>query len=145
MIKRISADIIKAMKSGDKKSLNVLRSLKAAIKNREIELGKALSDDEVLTVLTQAAKSREQAIELYVQGKREDLADIERDEIKIIKGYLPQPLTEEELTQLVEQEIAELGASSMKDMGKVMKGLSEKTKNRADGKLVSTIVRSKLS
>lgn len=145
MIKKISTDIISALREKDKKRLQVLRSIKTALKYREIELKKELSQDEIIAVLNTQLKRREQAIELYIQGERTDLADIEKYEIEVIKTYLPEPLTEAEMEIEVDEAIAELNAESMRDMGKVMKALKEKLGSKADGKILSSIVRAKLS
>ena len=145
MIKKISADIMSALREKDKKRLQVLRSIKSALKYREIELKKELSQDESIAILNTQLKKREQAIELYLQGERTDLADIEKYEIEIIKTYLPEPLTETEMEIEVDEAIAELNAESMRDMGKVMKALKEKLGSKADGKILSSIVRAKLS
>jgi uncharacterized protein YqeY len=145
MIKKISTDIISALREKDKKRLQVLRSIKTALKYREIELKKELSQDEIIAVLNTQLKRREQAIELYIQGERTDLADIEKYEIEVIKTYLPEPLTEAEMEIEVGEAIAELNAESMRDMGKVMKALKEKLGSKADGKILSSIVRAKLS
>lgn len=145
MIKKISADIMSALRKKDKKRLQVLRSIKAALKYKEIELKKELSQDESNAVLNTQLKKREQAIELFLQGERTDLADIEKYEIEIIKTYLPEPLTETEMEIEVDEAIAELNAESMRDMGKVMKTLKEKLGSKADGKILSSMVRAKLS
>ena len=150
MLEKISDDIVSAMRSKDKDRLRTLRGLKSALKNKEIELRKAIDDETVLNVLASEVKRREQAIELYIQGGRDDLADLEKQEIEIIKEYLPEPLTEEELRSAVDEVISafesESGESaSMKQMGMVMKTLKESLGNRADGKVLSNIVRSKLS
>ena len=145
MIKKISTDIMSALREKDKNRLQVLRSIKAALKYREIELKKELSQDEIIAVLNTQLKRREQAIELYIQGERTDLADIEKYEIEVIKTYLPEPLTEAEMEIEVDEAIAELNAESMRDMGKVMKALKEKLGSKADGKILSSIVRAKLS
>ncbi len=145
MIKKISTDIMSALREKDKNRLQVLRSIKAALKYKEIELKKELSQDEIIAVLNTQLKRREQAIELYIQGERTDLADIEKYEIEIIKTYLPEPLTEAEMEIEVDEAIAELNAESMRDMGKVMKALKEKLSSKADGKILSSIVRAKLS
>lgn len=145
MIKKISTDIMSALREKDKNRLQVLRSIKAALKYKEIELKKELSQDEIIAVLNTQLKRREQAIELYIQGERTDLADIEKYEIEIIKTYLPEPLTEAEMEIEVDEAIAELNAESMRDMGKVMKALKEKLGSKADGKILSSIVRAKLS
>jgi uncharacterized protein YqeY len=145
MITRISHDIIAALKSKDKFLATVLRSLKAALQNMQIEKGAPLTDEESIAVLQAQVKSRLQAIELYHKGGREDLATQEEAEITVIKRYLPTPLTKEEMQQEVQLMISELGASSMKDMGAVMKELKDKLGTRADGKILSSLVRNELS
>ncbi|MCD4819322.1 MAG: GatB/YqeY domain-containing protein, partial [Candidatus Cloacimonetes bacterium] len=102
-------------------------------------------EEESLQILKSQVKSREQAIELYEKGNRLDLSEIEKKEIEIIKEYLPKPLSEEELTSEVILAIEKIQANSMKDMGKVMKILSQKLGSRADGRLLSNIVKEKLS
>ena len=145
MIERINEDIKFALKNKQKKRLLVLRSLKSALKNKEIEMKRSLTENESLMIIKNQVKSREQAIELYEKGGRPELAQNERNEIVIIKEYLPKPLTEDEMMVYVEESIVELGASSMKDMGKVMKALTQKIGNKADGKTLSKLVKEKLS
>jgi len=145
MINRITNDIKKALLNKQKEELMVLRSLKSALKYIEIEQKKELTEEESIKVLQNQVKSREQAIELYIQGNRPELAEKEKFEIKIIKAYLPEPLTEAEMEIEVTQTISELQAESMKDMGKVMKALSQKLGTRADGKILSNLVRQKLA
>ncbi len=145
MIKKISADIKDALLKKEKKRLNVLRYLKSALKNKEIELRKELSEEEGMSVLQSQVKSRQQALELYIQGERPELAEIEKYEIEIIKSYLPEPLTEAEMEIEVEKMLSELNAESMKDMGRVMKALSQKLGKRANGKILSNLVRTRLS
>ncbi len=144
LMERIVSDIKSAMKKKEKAKLLVLRSLKSALKNKEIEVSHVLSDDEVIDVLHKAVKSREQSVELYLSGERADLAEKEKFEILIIKEYLPKNLEESEILKIVVETIEELKASSMKDMGKVMGAVSKKTGKRADGKIVSKIVKDKL-
>ena len=144
MIKQIEKDIISALREKDKDRLKVLRSLKSAIKYQEIDVGEELSEDEIISVIKGQVKSREQATELYVRGNRPELAEIETNEIEIIKSYLPEPISEKELEKEVDNTVAELNAESMKDMGRVMKALKEKLGSRADGKVLSIIVRNKL-
>ena len=144
MKKRIEKDFIAALRSKDKFQLNVLRALKAAFKYREIELKKELSEDELIAILNGQVKSRKQALELYEQGNRPELAEIERNEIEIISNYLPRQLSEDELQQEVKLAVANLNADSMKDMGLVMKALKEKLGSTADGKILSTLVRAAL-
>ncbi|MCK4654095.1 MAG: GatB/YqeY domain-containing protein, partial [Candidatus Cloacimonetes bacterium] len=126
MIKQIEKDIISALRKKDKDRLKVLRSLKSAIKYKEIELGKKLSEDVIISVLKGQVKSREQAVELYIRGDRPELAEIETQEIEIIESYLPEPMSELEIEKEVDNTISELEAESMKDMGRVMKVLKEK-------------------
>lgn len=145
MIKKLSEDIIAALKKKEKFRVNVLRMLKSSLKYQEIDLKRELKEKEALQILKSQVKSREQAIELYEKGNRLDLSEIERKEIEIIKEYLPKPLSVEELTKEVILAIEEIQASSMKDMGKVMKILSQKLGSRADGRLLSKIVKEKLS
>ena len=145
MIKKISEDIKLALKSKDKERLLVLRSLKSALKNKEIELMKELSEEQSINIIQSQVKMREQAIELFLQGDRKDLAALRSKEIEIIKEYLPTPLSEKELEEEVTAMIKECNAASMKDMGMVMKALKEKLQSRADGKTLSNLVRTKLS
>ncbi|MCK4311239.1 MAG: GatB/YqeY domain-containing protein [Candidatus Cloacimonetes bacterium] len=144
MIKQIEKDIILALREKDKDRLKVLRSLKSAIKYKEIELGTKLSEDVIISVLKGQVKSREQAVELYIRGDRPELAEIETKEIEIIESYLPEPMSESEIEKEVDNTISELNAESMKDMGRVMKALKEKLGSRADGKVLSIIVKNKL-
>lgn len=144
MFDRITQDIQAAMRKQDKFRLAVLRFLKSAIKNKEIELKKKLSEAECEDVLQAQVKSREQAIELYLKGGRNDLAQHEQDEIQVIREYLPQPLSETELAEEVSAAVEELEASGMQDMGRTMKYLKGKLGSRADGKILSSLVRAKL-
>lgn len=144
LMELISLSIKDAMKAKDKERLPVLRSLKSALKNEEIDKKCKLSEEEAQAVLMQQVKSRKQAIELYEQGHRPELAEIERKEISIIETFLPKPLTQDEMQQEVTITIHELAADSMQDMGKVMKYLKEKHGNRADGKVLSNLVRNAL-
>ncbi len=144
MISKIEEDIIQALREKDKDRLIILRSLKSAVQYQQIELGRELEEDEIISVLAGQVKSRQQAIELYLQGNRPELAEKETREIEIINFYLPKKLSEAEIEVEVDKAITELNASSMKDMGLVMKTIKEKLGNRADGKILSDIVRKKL-
>ncbi len=145
MIKKLSADITVALRQGQKERLKVLRTLKSVLKNREIELRKELTEQEAMQILNSEIKKREQALELYLQAGRQELADNEKFEIAIIGEYLPEPLSEAELSVEVDKAISETGADSMKEMGPVMKLLKERLGSRADGKSLSSLVRAKLS
>jgi hypothetical protein len=144
MIKKIDALIVDAMRVKDKDRLKVLRSLKTALKYQEIEQKKPLTEEECIYVLQSQIKGREQAIELYLQGNRPELAAQEQYEIKVIRSFLPAALSLDELTIEVEIVINELGAASIKDMGPVMQALRQKLGSKADGKILSQLVKAKL-
>ena len=134
-----------AMKARDERRVGTLRLVMAAAHNRQIEIGHELTDAEVVEVLDRQVKQRRESVELYRGGGRDDLADVEEAEIVILREFLPEPLTDAEVEQLVRAAIAATGASSPSDMGKVMGALVPQTKGRADGKLVSDLVRRLLS
>jgi uncharacterized protein YqeY len=143
---QIISDMTAAMKSKDAARTSTLRMVKAAITNREKEGGAEISDDEVLKLLRSQVKQRRDSVEQYQKGGRQDLADKEQAEIAIIEGYLPQAASQEEIDQAVAAAVAETGASSMKDMGAVMKAAMAKLAGKnADGKIVSEAVKAKLS
>ncbi|RMG67552.1 MAG: GatB/YqeY domain-containing protein [Calditrichaeota bacterium] len=142
---RLLEDMKAAMKSGDKLRLETIRGLRSQLKNKQIEKGAELSEDEVLQVLMSAVKRRREAIEQYRAGGREDLVEKESRELEIIQSYLPQPLSQEELNQIIEEAIQTAQASSPRDMGKVMGLVMPRVKGRAEGKLVQQLVREKLA
>jgi len=141
LVEKLNSDLIAAMKNKDEVRLTVLRMLKSELKYKAIDTGNDLSDDDVMAVLSSAAKKRSEAIDEYRRGGREDLVNQELAEFDIIREYLPEQLSEEELKGLVEKTIAETGAVSMKDLGTVMKSLMPKVRGRADGKTVNIAVR----
>lgn len=145
LAERLNEDLKLAMKSQDKFKLSVLRMVRAAIKNQEIERRRALDDSELIDVLSREIKQRRDSLQDFEKAGRTDLAEQATAEIEIISAYLPKPLTDEEVTALVQQTIQETGASSKADMGKVMAALMPKVKGRADGKLVNQIVLQHLS
>jgi uncharacterized protein YqeY len=134
-----------AMKAGDAKRVSTLRMAMAAAHNRQIELGHELTDAEVVEVLDRQVKQRRESIELFRAGGRPELADAEETEILILREFLPEPLSAEELERLARDAVAATGASGPADMGKVMGALVPHTKGRADGKEVSDLVRRLLS
>jgi uncharacterized protein YqeY len=134
---RIQEDTTAAMRSGDALRRDVLRMVANAAYTIEKKQGRALSDDEYVTVLTREVKTRRESVEAYRAGGREDLAGREEGEIAILAGYLPEALTDEELDVLVARAIAETGAATPRDLGKVMGWLTPHTRGRADGKLLS--------
>jgi len=137
---RLNDDMKQAMKSQDKFKLSVIRMVRAAVKNQEIELKRTLDDNEVLDILSREVKQRKDSLQEFEKAGRDDLAKDIAAEIEIISAYLPKQLTEEEIKVIVQQTIQETGASSKAEMGKVMSALMPKVKGRADGKLVNTIV-----
>lgn len=151
MEERIQKDIMSAMKEKDEVRLTALRAVKTAIMqtktspNFKGDRDANLPDADVLKIMQKLAKEREESFNIYISAGRNDLADKEHKEMLIIKEYLPKPLTEEELNTIVKETIEEIGASTMKDMGKVMGMVSQKTNGRADGKVVSMIVKKLLS
>lgn len=141
---QIIDDMRLALKSGDKEKLNTIRFLLAQIKNAEIDKGQELNEDELLGVIAREVKKITEAAEEFRQGGNSERAEKELKEAGILKAYLPEPLSEEEIEKLVDEAINKTGASSIKGMGVVMKELIPATRGRADGKLVSEIVRRKL-
>jgi len=137
---RLIDDMKQAMKSQDKFKLSVIRMMRAAVKNLEIDLKRPLDDKEVLDILSREVKIRKDSLQEFKKAGRDDLVAGLATEIDIISQYLPEQLTEEEIQEIVTQTIHELGASSKADMGKVMSALLPKTKGRADGKLVNQFV-----
>ena len=142
---KIQQDLKTAMKSGDRFKVDTLRGLIAQIKDERIKLRpKELQEKDVLAVLHRAVKRRKEAIELYKQGNRADLVEKEQKELEIIRQYLPEPMSREEVLTLINQAIAEVQAASIKDMGKVMGTVMKKVQGRADGKEVQQLVRERL-
>jgi hypothetical protein len=142
---RIMTDMTAAMKARDAARTSTLRMVKAAFQNREIEKGGELSEEELTKALQSLVKQRRDSVEQYEKAGRKELADKERAEIAVIEEYLPQAATREEIEQAISDAIAEVGATSMKEMGAVMKAAQVRLAGRnADGRMVSEIVKSKL-
>jgi uncharacterized protein YqeY len=144
---RIDADIKEAMKAKQSVRLGVLRMLKSALKNAAIEQGGAavrLEETAGLAVLRKEAKKRQDSIEGFLSGGRQDLADKEQEELAILAEYLPKPLTPEELGALVEAAIAEVGANTKAFMGQIMKVATQKAEGRVDGRSLSAAVSARL-
>jgi uncharacterized protein YqeY len=142
---QIDDDMKTAMKAQDTGRLSTVRMLKSALKNAEISFGHELSDAEALSVLGKQAKQRRDSIDQYKAGGRTDLADTEASELIIIETYLPAKLDEKALQELVGEAISEAGATSVSDMGKVIKIVMERAAGAADGKQVSEEVRKRLA
>ncbi|HEV8204029.1 MAG TPA: GatB/YqeY domain-containing protein [Pyrinomonadaceae bacterium] len=146
MSKQIVADLTTAMKAQDAARLSTLRMVKAAMMNRQIEKGSELDDDEMQKLLQSLVKQRRDSIEQYEKAGRQELVDKEQAEIDVIEIYLPKAASHEEIEQVVAAVIAETGASSMKDMGKVMKATQAALAGKnADGRVMSEVVKAKLA
>jgi uncharacterized protein len=145
LCEQFQADLTRAMKSGDKVRRSTLRLLTAAIKNRQIDKGGALDDAETLEVVRLATKQRREAIALARQYGREDIARQEEQELAILEAYLPVQLGTDDLIQRIDAVIQELGATSDKDLGRVMRVLMPEVKGRADGTTVNRLVRERLT
>jgi uncharacterized protein YqeY len=144
IIDQLTEDMKTAMKAAETERLNTVRLLRGAMKNEEIKLGHPLSDDEAMKVLQREAKQRRDSIEQYRGAGRDDLATKEEAELAIVQTYLPQPLSEAELTALVGEAIARVGATDMKQMGAVVGAVMGQVGARAEGGAVSKLVREKL-
>ena len=145
---KLTDDMKTAMREKNKVALNTIRMLKSSIKNAAIEKGGAdaeLNDAEISNVIRKEVKKRQDSIEQYENADRPELAEGEKAEIEVLNNYLPKPLSDGEITTAVEEAIAEVGATSKKEMGQVMKILQEKTGGRADGKTLSKAVMERLS
>jgi uncharacterized protein YqeY len=145
IVDKINSDLVAAMKGKEHDRVTELRSLKSAIKYRQIDKGSELTDDDVIQVLSSVAKQHRDSIEQYGKGGRDDLVENEKAELEIIVQYLPEQLGPDEVGKLVDEVIDELGVSSPSDFGAVMKTVMPKVKGLADGKLVKEIVTKRLS
>ncbi|MDL1970084.1 MAG: GatB/YqeY domain-containing protein [Candidatus Desulfofervidaceae bacterium] len=141
LYEEIAAQLKTALKTKNKTALNALRGLRAVIKNKEVELRRKLEDAEIVQLVAKQIKQRQDSIEQFKRGNRFDLVEKETQEIEILKQFLPPPLSEAELEQLLRQMIAEVGATGLRDMGKVMKKAMSQVQGRAEGKVVSEMVK----
>jgi gatB/yqey domain protein len=142
LMEKLTADMKEAMKQGEKERLSVIRLVRGAVRQGAIDGKKILSDDEVIGIITKEVKMRRDSIEEFERGKRADLVEKAEEEIALLMPYLPSQLSIDEVKKIVEEAVAEVGATTAKDMGKVMGALMPRVKGRADGKLVNEIVRS---
>jgi uncharacterized protein len=140
LTEQIRADLTESMKARDAARTAVLRLLQSALKNEQIDKGHELSDEEALAVIRRGVKQRQDSIEQYSKGGRQDLVDNERREMELLQTYLPLPMSDEEVETIVRETIAAIGASSKKDSGKVMKEVMATHKGAVDGKKVQEIV-----
>jgi uncharacterized protein len=141
---RLSEEIRQAMKAGDRTRLQTLRLLATSVRNREVELGRDLTEEDLVVVATREVKRRKEAAEAYERGGRPELAEKERAEEAVLEGYLPEQLSEEEIRAAVEEAIAATGASGPGDLGVVMGRVMGRLKGRVDGSEVNRLVRERL-
>jgi uncharacterized protein YqeY len=142
---RLVEEMKQAMKSGDKLRLSTIRMIRTAVKNKEIEQRKPLDDEGILRVIQGMVRKSEESVEQFKAGGRMDLVEKETKEIETMKSYLPQPPSREEVLKIIDQTIEETQATSLKEMGKVMKSLMPKLGGKVDGALVNQWVKERLS
>ena len=142
---KIRQDLTNSLKQKNEIKTSTLRLVISEIGNSRIEKRADLTDEDIIQVISKEAKKRQESIEAFNKGERPDLAEKEEKELLILKTYLPEPISDEELLKIVDSQIAEIGAKDIKDLGKVMSAVLSKVKGRADGGAVSAIVKSKLS
>jgi uncharacterized protein YqeY len=145
---QFTSELKTAMKGGDKRRVETIRMITAALKDRDIEArvsGKEMGDDEILALLQKLVKSRQESMEIYAQNARPELADKEREEIAIISSFLPQPMSDEDVAAAIKAAIAETGAASIKDMGKVIAALKAQHAGKMDFGKASGLVKAALA
>ncbi len=142
---KLMEDLKDSMKNHDEVKKNTVTMIRAAIKQIEVDKRVELEDNEIVEIISKEAKKRKDALAEFEKAGRDDLISQTNEELAIIKTYLPEELSVEELTSIIEETIKEVGAETMKDMGKVMQAVKTKTAGRADGKTINEIVKSKLS
>lgn len=145
LIQTIDDQIKSSLKAGEKERLTALRNIKSFLKNKSIDAKRELNPQEITQSLSTLAKQRRESIEAYTQAGRDDLVAKETQELSVIEGFLPKPLSEAELEKLIQETIQSTQASGPKDMGTVMKALKDQVTGRADGKLVSEKVKNALA
>jgi len=145
LIEQITEDMKTAMKAGEKERLSAIRMLRSAIKDKQIELGYEPSEDELLALIAKLVKQRNDAAQQYAEAGRDDLEAKEQREAELYKAYLPKPLSEEEVTKIIQEAMDETGAASIKDMGRVMATIRPKVQGRADMGNLSAIVKARLA
>lgn len=145
MRERILEDLKKAMKEQNKKVLSVIRMVKGAIQNEELNKKAELTDDEVINVISKQIKTRKESIVEYKKGNREDLIEKTQEEIEILNKYMPEQLNNDEIYKIVDNAIEEIKPTGIKDMGKIMSIINPKLRGRADMSMVSSIIKEKLN
>ncbi|WP_027713741.1 GatB/YqeY domain-containing protein [Desulfuromonas sp. TF] len=134
-----------AMRAKDSLRLNTIRQIRTSVKNKEIDERRELDDQEIIGVISMLVKQRKESAQLYREGARPELAEKEEQELAVLQEFLPAQLGEEEIRSIIEEAVTKTGAASVKDMGKVMKVVTGRTLGRADGRLVSELVKVRLS
>lgn len=145
LLEQLQQDMKTALKNKEKEKLSTIRMVRAAIKRAEIDQRGSLSEDQVLDVIVREVKQRKEAIAEYKKADRQDLVEKEQAQLAVLESYLPKQLTEEELEQLIRETIDQLGVTSKKEIGKVMKTVMPKVKGKADGKVVNQIAQKLLN
>ena len=140
----INSALKDAIRTKDEAKKSSLRLVLTAIKKREKEVCRSLEDQEVIAVISSQIKQRRESIEQYLKAGREDLAELEQSELEVLQGFMPEQLSEEQIQKALDEIITQVGAVSMKDMGKVMKAAMAKLAGRADGSAISSMVKEKL-
>ena len=145
MEERLVQEMKEAMKSNDKLRLSTIRMIRSTVKNKEIELRKPLDDGEIQKAIQGMVRKGEESVEQFKLGGRMDLVEKESKEIEILKSFLPQALTREEILKIIDETIEETQSTSLKDIGKLMKSVMPKLQGKADGKLVNQLVKERFS
>jgi uncharacterized protein YqeY len=143
--KQLNEAMKEAMRAKDSLRLNTIRQIRTSVKNKEIDERRELDDQEIIGVISMLVKQRKESAQLYREGARPELAEKEEQELAVLQEFLPAQLGEEEIRSIIEEAVTETGAASVKDMGKVMKVVTGRTLGRADGRLVSELVKVRLS
>ena len=141
LLKRFDDDLKQALKASERSKVSVIRMVKAAVKNAQIEKGRELTDEEIIPVLSTMAKQRRESIEQFARGGRVDLVQNEEQELSILQSYMPQQLSNDEIERMIHDAIRESSAAGAQDMGKVMRILMPRIKGLADGKYVNQRVK----
>jgi uncharacterized protein YqeY len=142
---RLLEEMKQAMKTSDKTRLSTIRMIRSSSKNKEIELRRKLEDEDILKVIQGMVRKGEESLEQFQAGGRNDLVEKEKAEIEILKSFLPQPISQEEILKIIDETIQETQASSLKDLGKVMKTVIHRLGGKADGKVINQLVKERLS
>jgi hypothetical protein len=142
---KLLEEMKQAMKTNDKIRLSTIRMIRSSSKNKEIELRRKLEDEDIFKVIQGMVRKGEESIEQFQAGGRNDLVEKEKMEIEILKSFLPQPISQEEIIKIIDETIQETQSSSLKDLGKVMKAVMPRLGGKADGKVINQLVKERLS